>query len=68
MAVDEPGQIEETILCDLKHSSVPVYVFVKATFEVSIHEASSRKKEKFVNYDILIILVQASFVCKRYLT
>lgn len=35
MMADEPGQIEETILCDLKHSSAPVYVYVKATFEVS---------------------------------
>lgn len=32
---DEPAHIEETIFCDLKHSSAPVYVYVKASFEVS---------------------------------
>ena len=32
---DEPAHVEETILCDLKHSSAPVYVYVKASFEVS---------------------------------
>ena len=32
---DEPAYVEETILCDLKHSSAPVYVYVKASFEVS---------------------------------
>ncbi|XP_015773213.1 PREDICTED: deleted in lung and esophageal cancer protein 1-like [Acropora digitifera] len=32
MTILEPAQIEETILCDLKHSSAPVYVYIKATF------------------------------------
>ncbi|XP_074623643.1 deleted in lung and esophageal cancer protein 1-like isoform X1 [Acropora palmata] len=32
MTVLEPAQIEETILCDLRHSSAPVYVYIKATF------------------------------------
>ena len=32
---DEPAHVEETILCDLNHSSAPVYVYVKASFEVS---------------------------------
>ena len=32
---DEPIHIETTIFCDLKHSSAPVYVYVKASFEVS---------------------------------
>ena len=36
LMADEPGQIEETMLCELKHSSSPVYVYVKAAFEVSI--------------------------------
>ena len=39
MIVDEPGQIEETIVCELKHSSAPVYVYVKAKFEVSTSRA-----------------------------
>jgi len=30
---DEPAHLEETILCDLNHSSAPVYVYVKASFE-----------------------------------
>ena len=34
MTILEPAQIEETILCDLKHSSAPVYVYIKATFVV----------------------------------
>lgn len=34
---DEPAHLEETILCDLNHSSAPVYVYVKASFEVSAH-------------------------------
>lgn len=33
MTIHKPGQIEETIPCDLKHSSAPVYVHVEATFE-----------------------------------
>lgn len=35
MVADEPTHVEETIVCDLKHSSAPVYVYVKASFEVS---------------------------------
>ena len=35
MLADEPTHIEETIFCDLKHSSAPVYVYVKANFKVS---------------------------------
>ncbi|XP_073236262.1 deleted in lung and esophageal cancer protein 1-like isoform X3 [Porites lutea] len=31
--INEPCLIEETILCDLKHASAPVYLYVKATFE-----------------------------------
>ena len=31
----EPAHLEETVLCDLNHSSSPVYVYVKASFEVS---------------------------------
>ena len=34
MTILEPAQIEETILCDLKHSSALVYVYIKATFVV----------------------------------
>ena len=34
MTILEPAQIEETILCHLKHSSAPVYVYIKATFVV----------------------------------
>ncbi|XP_078378630.1 deleted in lung and esophageal cancer protein 1-like isoform X2 [Oculina patagonica] len=33
MVADEPVHIEETIFCDLKHSSAPVYVYVKANFK-----------------------------------
>ena len=36
--INEPCLIEETILCDLKHASAPVYLYVKATFEVSTKE------------------------------
>ena len=35
MVINEPCLIEETILCDLKDASAPVYLYVKATFEVS---------------------------------
>ena len=35
---DEPTHIEETLFCDLKHSSAPVYVYVKADFKVSTQE------------------------------
>lgn len=33
LMADEPIHIETTIFCDLKHSSAPVYVYVKASFE-----------------------------------
>lgn len=42
---DEPVHVEETILCDLKHSSAPVYVYVKASFEVS---AQWRRNQKLI--------------------
>ena len=35
MVADDPTHIEETLFCDLKHSSAPVYVYVKADFKVS---------------------------------
>ena len=38
MVINEPCLIEETILCDLKHASASVYLYVKATFEVSTEE------------------------------
>ena len=38
MVADDPTHIEETLFCDLKHSSAPVYVYVKADFKVSTQE------------------------------
>lgn len=35
LEADKPVHVEETMLCDLDHSSAPVYVYVKAGFEVS---------------------------------
>ena len=42
MTIHKPGQIEETIPCDLKHSSAPVYVHIEATFEVRRRSAFLR--------------------------
>lgn len=39
---DEPAHVEETIFCDLNYSSAPVYVYVKASFEVSTHKVSNQ--------------------------
>ena len=57
MTVDQPGQIEETILCDLKHSSAPVYVYVKATFEVSAPRIRTTKAARTKD-------MRHRFVCK----
>ena len=34
--VDEPGEVEDTVVCHLKHSSAPVHLYVKASFKVRV--------------------------------